>query len=394
MRDESSPVRPGGATLRALGGHGPHHRRLAAAVMATAPSPAQQEAAKFSQICRNCAKPTAIIEDHQQGDLVCTECGLVLESRVVDESSEWRTFSDSDKGGMDPSRTAGPTNRMLAGGGLATSIGKNPDGTYNQTLTRLHNAGRNPDRAMLAAFSKIGELADHLGMTSVVKDGACDIYRMVVKPGQPVLGKSQNAMFAACLYISCRQEGTNRTFKEICGGAQNTTVKEIGKCYKYIVKCIDGLNTQMMEQMITPEKLTNRFCGNLGLANLSFSNWPPPSSARSERCATPRGTPEKQPAPSRRRRCSCACSCTRARRRRGWTSGRSPRFPGWRRDYPRSYEDMYPHAARMLPEAYKKSGENAGAGTEQEERDAPRRGSTRTRAGGRCYRPFRQERGF
>ena len=76
-----------GATLRALGGHGPHHRRLAAAVMATAPSPAQQEAAKFSQICRNCAKPTAIIEDHQQGDLVCTECGLVLESRVVDESS-------------------------------------------------------------------------------------------------------------------------------------------------------------------------------------------------------------------------------------------------------------------------------------------------------------------
>ena len=25
-----------------------------------------------------------------------------------------------------------------------------------------------------------------------------------------------------------------------------------------------------MEQMITPEKLTNRFCGNLGLANMEF----------------------------------------------------------------------------------------------------------------------------
>ena len=47
-------------------------------------------------------------------------------------------------------------------------------------------------------------------------------------------------------------------------------MKEIGRCYKYIVKAIDGLNTQMMEQMITPEKLTNRFCGNLGLANLEF----------------------------------------------------------------------------------------------------------------------------
>ena len=93
------------------------------------------------------------------------------------------TFSDSDKGGAEPpSRTAGPTNRMLSGGGLGTSIGKNPDGTYNQTLTRLHNSGRNPDRPMLAAFGKINELADHLGMTNVVKDGACDIFRMVVKP--------------------------------------------------------------------------------------------------------------------------------------------------------------------------------------------------------------------
>jgi|TARA_B110000977_G_scaffold165366_1_gene212485 transcription initiation factor TFIIB len=238
--------------------------------MATAPAPSQQEATKFSQICDKCKVPTAIIEDHRQGDLICTECGLVLESRVIDESSEWRTFSDSDKGGADPSRTAGPTNRMLSNGGLGTSIGKNPDGTYNQTLTRLHNSGRNPDRPMLAAFSKINELADHLGMTSVVKDGACDIFRMVVKPGQPMLGKSLNAMYAACLYISCRQEGTNRTFKEICGGATGTTVKEIGKCYKHVVKAIDGLNTQMMEQMITPEKLVNRFSGNLGLANLEF----------------------------------------------------------------------------------------------------------------------------
>lgn len=141
--------------------------------------------------------PTAIIEDHQQGDLVCTECGLVLESRVVDETSEWRTFSDSDKAGADPNRTAGPTNKMLAGGGLSTAIGKNPDGTYNQTLTRLHNRGANPDRAMINAFSKINEMADHLGMTSVVKDGACDLYRMVVKPGQPLVGKSHNAMYAA-----------------------------------------------------------------------------------------------------------------------------------------------------------------------------------------------------
>ena len=107
---------------------------------------------------------------------------------------------------------------MLANGGLSTSIGKNPDGTYNQTLTRLHNRGANPDRALLQAFGRIGEMADHLGMTSVVKDGACDIYRTVVKPGQPLLGKSQPAMFAACLYIACGRRGrTGRSRRSAAG---------------------------------------------------------------------------------------------------------------------------------------------------------------------------------
>lgn len=322
--------------------------------MATAPSPAQQEAAKFSQICRNCAKPTAIIEDHQQGDLVCTECGLVLESRVVDESSEWRTFSDSDKAGVDPNRTAGPTNRMLANGGLSTSIGKNPDGTYNQTLTRLHNRGANPDRALLQAFGRIGEMADHLGMTSVVKDGACDIYRTVVKPGQPLLGKSQPAMFAASLYIACRQEGTNRTFKEICGGAPNTTVKEIGRCYKYIVKAIDGLNTQMMEQMITPEKLTNRFCGNLGLANLEFLKLATAVIATFRSLRITEGhTSEKQPASVAAAAIWLCVQIWRGEAAEGIDVKRISEISGMAEaTILTSYADMYPYAAKMLPEAY------------------------------------------
>lgn len=49
-------------------------------------------------------------------------------------------------------------------------------------------------------------------------------------------------------------------------------MKEIARCYRYFIREIDGLGQQMMnpKQMITPEKLTNRFCGNLGLANLEF----------------------------------------------------------------------------------------------------------------------------
>ena len=236
-----------------------------------APSPSTQEVKKFTQICAKFARHTAIVEDHASGDLICTECGLVIESRIIDECSEWRTFGDGDKdrGGADPSRTVGATNVMLTGGGLSTTIGKNPDGTYNATLTRLHNRGMNPDKALISAFHSIGEFADAMGMNRVVRDGACDLYRMVTS-AHSTLGKSNVAMYAACLYIAARQEGMTRTFKEVCGAAQGTTVKEIGRCYKFILKVCDGLNMQMNEQMITPELLTNRFCGNLGMSDHDF----------------------------------------------------------------------------------------------------------------------------
>ena len=41
-----------------------------------------------------------LVEDHRAGDMICSECGLVVGDRVIDVGSEWRTFSN-DKGGED-----------------------------------------------------------------------------------------------------------------------------------------------------------------------------------------------------------------------------------------------------------------------------------------------------
>jgi transcription initiation factor TFIIB len=90
----------------------------------------QQAVARFEQICDNCQVPTQLVEDHAAGDLVCSvrgyprsfgsgsgargadgrlgarvqECGLVLEARTIDESTEWRTFSNNVRS----SRRMGP----------------------------------------------------------------------------------------------------------------------------------------------------------------------------------------------------------------------------------------------------------------------------------------------
>lgn len=47
-------------------------------------------------VCHEC-KCNIIVYDKCQGDMVCGKCGLVIVSRIIDASSEWRTFADDDR---------------------------------------------------------------------------------------------------------------------------------------------------------------------------------------------------------------------------------------------------------------------------------------------------------
>ena len=38
----------------------------------SAPIPRDQIAFRFSQVCQNCKVPTQLLDDHAQGDLICT----------------------------------------------------------------------------------------------------------------------------------------------------------------------------------------------------------------------------------------------------------------------------------------------------------------------------------
>ena len=37
---------------------------------------------------------SVLIEDHRAGDMICSMCGLVVGDRIVDVSSDWRTFAN------------------------------------------------------------------------------------------------------------------------------------------------------------------------------------------------------------------------------------------------------------------------------------------------------------
>ncbi|EOY09191.1 Cyclin-like family protein isoform 2, partial [Theobroma cacao] len=190
--------------------------------------------------CSDCKRHTEVVFDHSAGDTVCSECGLVLESHSIDETSEWRTFAN-ESGDNDPVRVGGPTNPLLADGGLSTVIAK-PNGASGEFLSsslgRWQNRGSNPDRGLILAFKTIATMSDRLGLVATIKDRANEIYK---KP---------------------------RTVKEICSVANGATKKEIGRAKEYIVKQL-GLETGQSVEMgtIHAGDFMRRFCSNLGMNN-------------------------------------------------------------------------------------------------------------------------------
>jgi transcription initiation factor TFIIIB Brf1 subunit/transcription initiation factor TFIIB len=58
--------------------------------------------------------------NRKEGTIVCTACGLVQKSRIIDESSEWRNFGD--EGDSTANRVGGKLNPLLTDFGLSTVV--------------------------------------------------------------------------------------------------------------------------------------------------------------------------------------------------------------------------------------------------------------------------------
>ncbi|KAL7176653.1 hypothetical protein ACSBR2_030070 [Camellia fascicularis] len=76
---------------------------------------------------------TVVVFDHSAGDTVCSECGLMLESHSIDETSEWRTFAPDGGGVRSFCRRHSVLGvRLLTDGGLFTVFSK-PNGVTSNS---------------------------------------------------------------------------------------------------------------------------------------------------------------------------------------------------------------------------------------------------------------------
>ena len=69
--------------------------------------------------CSECGS-RSLTRDETRGEVVCDDCGLVLEDNVIDQGAEWRVFSPEQ--GDQRARTGAPMTVMLHDKGLSTDI--------------------------------------------------------------------------------------------------------------------------------------------------------------------------------------------------------------------------------------------------------------------------------
>jgi transcription initiation factor TFIIB len=114
------------------------------------------------------------------------------------------------------------------------------------------------EKHLLQAFKQIQLMCESIGLSRVVCDCAKQFFKKADDENL-LKGKGTEAIIAACIYIACKEQKVDRTFKEVCA-LTKVSKKDIGKCYKLLQPILE---TQ--PQAISLDVYVTRFSSALDL---------------------------------------------------------------------------------------------------------------------------------
>jgi transcription initiation factor TFIIB len=196
-------------------------------------------------VCPECGGVN-LIEDFDQGETICQDCGLVLSQNLMSRGPEWRAFTKEEKD--ERGRVGIPTSFSIHDKGLSTVIDRVNRDAFGRQLpmetrmemlrlrkwqirTRVHSSS---DRNLAQAMAELDRLTDKLHVPANVKESSAIVYRKALDNGL-VRGRSIAAIAAASLYAACRSSETPRTLKEVAA-ASRIKKKDVARCYRLLLR--------------------------------------------------------------------------------------------------------------------------------------------------------------
>jgi len=208
--------------------------------------------------CPQCGEDAPPVCDDASGDHICTNCGVVLVERNIDEGAEWRTFQDDTETEKNAKNRAGTrVNRYLNNGGIETTY------IANRALNRANQIVQGDEnKALRTMFDIITRIQDDLRFSDAARDTAFDIASVV--PRKALRSRTSDA--CTLIYLACREEDEGRTLKEIASAVTDASIADISRAYLRMEKIIPARMNEALQNEILPEKFLTRFVSRLGLS--------------------------------------------------------------------------------------------------------------------------------
>jgi len=195
---------------------------------------------QFVKKCPECGGIN-LFHYQERGEIICKDCGLVVEDKMVDFDQEWREFDA--EAAEKKRRTGAPMSYTQFDKGLGTDVGRKAD-LYSRDhkgkskFFRLRKWQQRIstaiERNLKLALAELKRVSSYLKLPGSVEEEASRIYTLAVQKGL-VRGRSMESVVAGALYAACRRHDVPRTLDEL-SEASGIEKKEIGRTYRFITR--------------------------------------------------------------------------------------------------------------------------------------------------------------
>lgn len=215
--------------------------------------------------CKYCDDLTMTKEDL---GYECYKCGYVGDI-VIDQGAEWRYYGVNDTRGYNPTRTGNIINPLLPKSSMGTFIG----GNRYSNIQRLHTWSSMPssERSLWIIYKKINRLLQNSDIANKIIEESKYYYKMITEndkklKGILTRGSIRQGLIAACIYVSCKNNGVPKHSAEIaslCNIDENLVTKGLKKFVEIEKRKKLNINNKQTK----PSEFINIYCNKLNLGN-------------------------------------------------------------------------------------------------------------------------------
>lgn len=206
------------------------------------------------------------MRDHESAEVVCTNCGVVVATKLTNRGPEWRAFTLEQQ--IKRVRVGLPQTFAIHDKGLSTNIDfRDLHGFSSEKKAQLHRLRKWQQRSRISnskeknltlALSEMNRMSDAVNLPQNVLETASIIYRKALNK-RLTRGRSIQGMVTATIYLACRQCGLVRTIMKL-SQASGINKKEVASNYRLLVK-----ELEYFVPSVEPRQYVTKLCNALAL---------------------------------------------------------------------------------------------------------------------------------